>query len=84
VSRHDCDAVVAECESRGIVYLAYSPLKTDGPPIADLRPDLVGGPRSPHASVLSEVFAVSPAVAVISGASRIDTVRDAVTAVASR
>lgn len=84
VSRPDCDAVVAQCESRGIVYLAYSPLKTDGPSIADLRPDLVDGLRSPQAAVLAEVFAVSPAVAVISGASRIETARDAVTAVAGR
>ena len=71
--------MIAECEARGLVYLAYSPLKTDGPAIAVLRPDLTNGARSPAASVLAEVFAVSPAVAVITGASRVGTVRDAVT-----
>ena len=72
--------MMAECEARGIVYLAYSPLKTDGPVIAELRPDLLNGPRSPEASVLAEILAVSPAMAVISGASRVETVRDAATA----
>jgi pyridoxine 4-dehydrogenase len=28
VSREECTAVIAECEARGLVYLAYSPLKT--------------------------------------------------------
>ena len=84
VAREECDAVIAECETRGIVYIAYSPLKTDGPSIAALRPDLVDGPRSPEASVLAEVFRVSPAIAVITGASRIETVRDAVTALDCR
>ena len=79
VSREECDAVMAECEARGIVYLAYSTLKTDVPSIADLSPDL--GSRSPAASVLAEVLALSPAVAVITGASRPETVRDAMTAV---
>ena len=79
VSREECDAVIAECEARGIVYLAYSPLKTDGPAIAELRPDLVTGQRSPEASVLAEILARSPTVAVITGASRVETVRDAVT-----
>lgn len=79
VSRQECDAVVAECEARGIVYLAYSPLKTDGPAISELRPDLVAGPRSPEASVLAEVFGISSAMAVVTGASRIETVRDAMT-----
>jgi len=80
VSREECAAVIAECEARGIVYLAYSPLKTDGPVIAELRPDLLNGPRSPEASLLAEILAVSPAMAVISGASRVETVRDAATA----
>ena len=79
VSRAECDAVIAECETRGISYLAYSPLKTDGPTIAELRLDLVGARRSPEASVLAEILALSPAVAVITGASRVETVRDAVT-----
>ena len=79
VSRDECAAVMAECEARGIVYLGYSPLRTDGPSIADLRPDLVTGHRSPEASVLAEIFAVSPTIAVITGASRAETVRDAVT-----
>lgn len=79
VSREECDAVVAECEAHGIVYIAYSPLKTDGPAIAELRPDLLGGRRSPEAAVLAEILALSPAVAVITGASRKETVRDAVT-----
>ncbi len=80
VSRAECDKVVAECETRGIAYVAYSPLKTDGPPISVVRPDLVTERCSPAASLLSEVLALSPAVAVISGASRPETVRDAVTA----
>ncbi len=80
VSRDECEAVIAECEARRIVYLAYSPLKTDGQTIADLRPDLVTGRRSPEASVLAEIFGFSPAMAVITGASRVETVRDAVTA----
>ena len=79
VSRDECAAVIAECEARGIVYLAYSPLKTDGPAVADARPDLAEGRRSPEASVLAEIFGVSPAMAVITGASRAETVRDAVT-----
>jgi len=81
VSRAECDAVMAECEARGIVYVAYSPLKTDGPSITELRPDLGSGSCSPAASVLAEVLALSPAVAVITGASRPETVRDAATAV---
>jgi pyridoxine 4-dehydrogenase len=84
VSRAECEAVVAECEARGITYLAYSPLKTDGPAVAELRPDLVNERRSPAASLLAEVLAVSPAVAVISGASRPETVRDALTALDSQ
>ncbi len=80
VSRQGCDQVVDECEARGIPYLAYSPLKTDGPPIAELRPDLVSDHRSPAASLLAEVLATSPAMAVVSGASRPETLRDALTA----
>jgi len=84
VSRQECDTVVAACETRGIAYLAYSPLKTDGPSITELRPDLAAGQRSPAASLLAEVLALSPAVAVISGASRPETVRDALTALDGR
>ncbi|MBI4899773.1 MAG: aldo/keto reductase [Actinobacteria bacterium] len=79
VSRVECDKVVAECEARAIPYLAYSPLATDGPPIAQLRPDLMTDRHSPAASLLAEVLAVSPALGVISGASRPETVRDALT-----
>ena len=79
VSRADCDAVIAECEPRGIVYIAYSPLKTDGAAVSELRLDLLTGQRSPEAAVLAEVFHISPAMAVITGASRIETVRDAIT-----
>lgn len=84
VSRAECDTVVAECEARGIAYLAYSPLRTDGPAIGELRPDLATGDRSPAASLLAEILAMSPAVGVISGASRPETVRDAVTATDGR
>ena len=80
VSRQECDRVVAECEARGIAYLAYSPLKTDGPPVAEVRPDLAEGPLSPEAGLLAEVFRLSPAMAVITGASRTESVLDAVTA----
>jgi pyridoxine 4-dehydrogenase len=84
VSREECIAVIAECEARGLVYLAYSPLKTDGPAIVELRPDLMNRTRSHEASVLAEIFAVSPAMAIITGASRAETVRDAATASARR
>lgn len=84
VSRDECDAVMAECEARGIVYIAYSPLKRGSASIGELRPDLASGSLSPAASVLAEVLALSPAVAVITGASRPETVRDAVTALSVR
>jgi aryl-alcohol dehydrogenase-like predicted oxidoreductase len=84
VSRAECDAVLAECEARGIVYLAYSPLATDGPEVSQLRPASASAGRSSAATVLAEVLALSPAVAVITGASRPETVRDALTALDAR
>ncbi len=79
VSPEECAAVLAECERRGITYLGYSPLRTDGAPVADVHPGTRGS-LSPEATVLSEILATSPAMGVISGASRPATVRDAVTA----
>jgi aryl-alcohol dehydrogenase-like predicted oxidoreductase len=77
VSAEECALVLGECERRGIVYLGYSPLSTDGAPVADVHPSTIDS-LSPEATVLAEILASSPAVGVISGASRPGTVRDAV------
>jgi aryl-alcohol dehydrogenase-like predicted oxidoreductase len=82
VSRDACALVLAECERRGIAHLGYSPLRTDGAPVADVHPARIGG-LSPAASLLAEILATSPGMGVISGASRPETVRDAVTALRS-
>lgn len=82
VSRDECALVLAECERRGIAYLGYSPMGTDGASVAEVHPARIGG-LSPEASLLAEILTTSPAMGVISGASRPETVRDAVTALRS-
>lgn len=82
ISRDECALVLAECERRGIAYLGYSPLRTDGASVADVHPTTLGS-LSPEATVLAAILATSPAMGVISGASRPETVRDAVTALES-
>lgn len=67
LTRAECNAVLAACEARGIVHLAYSPLNGRGD-----RPAL---------DVLRELLSLSPAMAVVSGASRPETVRDVATLV---
>jgi hypothetical protein len=47
--------------------------------VADVHPETIGS-LSPEATVLAEILAASPAMGVISGASRPETVRDALTA----
>lgn len=79
VPPEECALVLAECARRGIAYLGYSPLRTDGAPVADVHPAIIGS-LSPEATVLAEILATSPAMGVISGASRPATVRDALTA----
>lgn len=78
VSRAECAAVLAECERRGIAFLGYSPLRTDGDPVAVVHPSTLGA-LSPEATVLAEILAASPVMSVITGASRSESVRDAVT-----
>jgi aryl-alcohol dehydrogenase-like predicted oxidoreductase len=79
VSPEQCALVLAECARRGIAYLGYSPLRTDGASVADVHPATLDS-LSPEATVLAEILATSPAMGVISGASRPGTVRDALTA----